>query len=89
MSESESQTYCQKGYTCRKFATAECPFISDGKVYAGCEAFESAFVMEKVDDKEVFAVAITRKEFLMLPVETRRRILERQATAFLRDVPNP
>ena len=87
MNESESQAYCpycRKGYTCIKFATPECPFMNDGKLYSECEAFKPAIVMEKIDDREVFAVAITRKEFLMLPMETRRRILERQAAAFLR-----
>ena len=84
MSESESQAYCRKGYTCIKFATSKCLFMNDGKIYSECDAFEPAIVMDKVDDKEVFAVAITRKEFLMFPMETRRRILERQAAAFLR-----
>ena len=46
---------------------------------------ENEILREKVDDHEVFAVAITRKEFLLLPMETRRRILERQAIAFLRE----
>ena len=85
MSESESQAYCRKGFTCIKFATAECPFMNDGKTHAECDAFKPAFVVENGDDKEVFAVAITRKEFLMLPMETRRRILERQVAAFLRE----
>ena len=58
--------------------------MNDGKSYSECNAFKPAFVAEKVDDKEVFAIAVTRKEFLMLPMETRRRILERQAAAFLR-----
>ena len=42
---------------------------------------ENEILREKVDDHEVFAVAITRKEFLLLPMETRRRILERQGGA--------
>uniref|UniRef100_A0A6H2A2A5 Uncharacterized protein n=1 Tax=viral metagenome TaxID=1070528 RepID=A0A6H2A2A5_9ZZZZ len=81
---SESQSYCLKGYTCINFAKPECPFKNEGKIFSECESFKPAIVMNKVDNKEVFAVAITRKEFLLLPMETRRRILERQAAAFLR-----
>jgi len=65
-----------------KFTTLEYPFMNDGELYSECEAFTPTFVVGKDEEKEVFAVAITRKEFLCLPMETRRRILERQAIAF-------
>jgi len=85
MSESESQSYCQKGFTCINFNQPECPFKNEGKIFFKCEVFKPAFIVEKDNEKEVFAIAITRREFLMLPMETRRRILERQAAAFLGD----
>ena len=52
MSEAESQAYCRKGWTCLKFATSECPFMNDGKLYLECDAFKPAIVVEKVNGTE-------------------------------------
>ena len=74
---SDSQAYCLSYFTCRKFGTTECPFKGDSKAYEGCGAFEYKYYQPEMDK---FSVSLTRKEFLLLPIETRRRILREQVT---------
>ncbi len=83
MSTSDSQSYCLRGFTCKNYGLPSCSFKDDGRTFSTCEAFKPAFIAEKLDDKELFAVTITRREFLLLPIETRRRILLRQVESFL------
>jgi hypothetical protein len=46
--QSGSQSYCLKGFTCIKFSKPECPFLSDGRKFSDCDAFQSANEQEEI-----------------------------------------